>query len=219
MNAFYFDIETGPLPESELLAMLPPFDPLEVKTGNLKDPGKIAEKLAEAEAGHKRDFIDKAALDALTGRVLAIGLKDFQTGEVEFLTEQDEEKLLLDFWCRVYGDMGRINPMIGFNICLFDLPFLIRRSWKHGVRVPAGIRKGRYWGDQVIDLRDVWQLGDRMAKGSLDRVARHLGVGAKTGNGKDFADLFATNREAALEYLKNDLELTAKVGQAMGVVP
>src|SRR5204863_2335824 len=41
---------------------------------NLKDPEKIAAKLAEAEANHKSNFLDKAALCATTGRVLAIGL-------------------------------------------------------------------------------------------------------------------------------------------------
>ena len=74
MNTILFDIETAPLPESELAALVPPFDPAEVRTGNLKDPDKIAAKLAEAEANHRRDFIERAALDPLTGRVLAIGL-------------------------------------------------------------------------------------------------------------------------------------------------
>ena len=74
MKRIYFDIETGPLPESELLAMLPPFDASEVRVGNLKDEAKIAAKIAEAEVNHRRDFIDRAALDATTGRVIAIGL-------------------------------------------------------------------------------------------------------------------------------------------------
>ena len=76
MQTIVFDVETGPLAESELSALLPPFDPAEVKTGNLKDPAKIAEKLAEAEANHRRDFIERAALDPLTGRVIAIGMLD-----------------------------------------------------------------------------------------------------------------------------------------------
>ena len=49
MQTIVFDVETGPLAESELSALLPPFDPAEVKCGNMKDPAKIAEKLAEAE--------------------------------------------------------------------------------------------------------------------------------------------------------------------------
>ena len=42
MQTIVFDVETGPLAESELVAMMPEFDPAEVKCGNLKDPAKIA---------------------------------------------------------------------------------------------------------------------------------------------------------------------------------
>ena len=63
MKTIFFDVETGALPESEIAAIMPPFDPAEVKTGNLKDPDKIAAKLAEAEANHRRDFFERAALD------------------------------------------------------------------------------------------------------------------------------------------------------------
>ena len=178
MKNIFFDIETGPLPEAELLAMLPPFDPGEVKTGNIKDPAKIAEKLAEAAANHKRDFIERAALDPLTGRVVAIGVQietpafDRESGQVnralagsEFaiIADDDEAAMLREFWRLVRGDESRLNTLIGFNSNQFDLPFLFRRSWKHGVKIPFGLRRGRYWGEQVIDIRDNWQLGDRMA--------------------------------------------------------
>ena len=71
--------------------------------------------------------------------------------------------------------MGRVHQLVGFNIYPFDLPFLFRRSWKHRVEVPFGIRRGRYWADEMVDLRDGWQLGDRQARGSLDSIAKHLG--------------------------------------------
>jgi hypothetical protein len=210
-----FDIETAPLPESELLAMLPPFNPDDVKLGNLKDADKIAAKLAEAEASHKADFIDRAALDALTGRVLAIGLS---SGTPTILDgEGDESQLLADFWDTVQDAIAEGAKLIGFNCNTFDLPFLYKRSWKHGIRPAVGLRRGRYWSDTVIDLREEWQLGDRMAKGSLDAVAKHLGLGGKTGNGKDFAKLWESDRAAAEKYLLNDIALTEAVAKRMGV--
>ena len=224
MQTIIFDVETGPLAESELVAMMPAFDPAEVKCGNLKDPAKIAEKIAEAEANHRRDFFDKAALDPLTGRVIAIGMvladghQDFDEGKFVIIGHDDEARTLREFWEALRGDMGRVNPVIGFNIHGFDLPFLIRRSWKHRVTVPFGIRRGRYWSDQVCDMRDCWQLGDRQARGSLDSIARHLGVGAKNGDGKAFAELWQTNRQQAEAYLRNDIQLTAKVADALGIV-
>ena len=218
MKTLVLDIETGPLPESELSALLPPFDPAEVKCGNMKDPAKIAEKLAEAEANHRRDFFDKAALDPLTGRIIAIGILDLETDVFSIIGHDDEAQTLREFWDLTRGDMGRINPLIGFNICNFDLPFLYRRSWKHRIAVPFGIRRGRYWGDQVVDLRDAWQLGDRQARGSLDSIARHLGVGCKNGDGKAFAELWLSDRAKAEAYLRNDVELTTKVADVLGVV-
>ena len=216
MNTIIFDIETAPLPESELAALVPPFDPAEVKTGNLKDPDKIAAKLAEAEANHRRDFFERAALDPLTGRVLAIGLLD--QGGFRILDNDNEPAVLREFWSVCRGEMGRLNQLVGFNSLLFDLPFLIRRSWKHRVPVPVGLRRGRYWADQMIDLRDAWQMGDRQARGSLDAIAKHLGIGAKTGNGADFAKLWQSDRAKAVEYLRNDLELTAKLAEVLGVL-
>jgi hypothetical protein len=218
MNTIVFDIETGPLPESELAALLPPFDPAEVKTGNLKDPEKITAKLAEAEANHRREFFENAALDPLTGRVLAVGCLWPETGDFTVLDFEDETRLLRSFWDVCRGEMGRLNRMVGFNTHLFDLPFLIRRSWRHRVPVPLGIRRGRYWGEEMADLREAWQLGDRQARGSLDGIARHLGVGAKNGSGAEFARLWRSDRARALGYLRNDLELTAKVACALGVV-
>ena len=229
MQTIVFDLETGPLAESELSALLPPFDPAEVKTGNLKDPAKIAEKIAEAEASHRRDFIERAALDPLTGRVVAIGVMQYDAkgekptalgngGKFSIIGHDDEAQTLREFWELTRGEMGRNNPLIGFNIFGFDLPFLFRRSWKHRIAVPFGLRRGRYWGDQLLDLRDMWQLGDRQARGSLDSIARHLGVGAKNGEGKAFAELWQSDRQSAEAYLRNDIELTALVADALGVV-
>ena len=166
MTRIYYDIETAPLPEAELRPLLPPFNAADVKLGNLKDAAKIAEKLKEAEANHAADFFERAALDPLTGRVVAIGALlvspayDREAGEPnrapagkEFviIADDDEKKLLANFWALVRGDHGRLNPIIGFNSNLFDLPFLIRRSWKHGLNVPAGMRAAKAAASVTLD--------------------------------------------------------------------
>jgi len=197
--------------------MMPPFDPAEVKTGNLKDPDKISAKVAEAEVNHRRDFMERAALDPLTGRVLAVGLMHLVGGHFEVIGHDDEAQTLRKFWAACRGEMGRVHQMVGFNTWQFDLPFLLRRSWKHRVDVPFGIRRGRWWGDEMVDLRDYWQLGDRQSRGSLDSIAKHLGLGGKNGDGKDFAELWRSDREKAIAYLRNDVELTARIAGVLGV--
>lgn len=206
-----FDIETGPLPAAEIAAMLPEFDPAEVKTGNLKDAEKIAAKIAEAKANHLADFTERAALSPVTGRVLCIGWLAGGTFSVH--GDDDEAQLLCDFWTATEG-----VELIGFNCIPFDLPFLIRRSWKFGVAVPTHIRHGRYFSDSITDLRNEWQLGDKNFRGGLDYVAKFLGVGEKNGSGANFATAWETDRKGALAYLETDCRLTAKIAERMGIL-
>ena len=215
MSTFIFDIETGPLSTEQVESVMPAFDPAEIKTGNLKDPAKVAEKIEQARSAHRQSFIDRAALDPMTGRVLAIGVVD-QDGSVDVLSGSEPD-LLYGFW-DVIRCSGGIHRLIGFSVLSFDLPFLIRRSWRHGIPVPVGLRDGRYWSKDIIDLRDVWQLGDRQAHGSLNAICKFLGLGEKLGDGKDFAGLWETDREQAINYLKQDLNLTRKLAQRMGLI-
>ena len=67
----------------------------------------------------------------------------------------------------------------------------------------------------MIDLRDVWTMGNRMDKGSLDSIGKCLGVGKKTGEGKHFAEMFFADRVAALAYLENDVRLTAEIADIL----
>lgn len=220
-NTFIFDIETQAYPVDELRKVMPQFDPDEVRLGNTKDPVKIADKLAAAKIKHEQSFIEDAALSATTASVLAIGIKDMNGTHYILDGGGKEADLLSEFWTKwATGDHAmRINNLIGFNCFEFDLPFLIRRSWHHGIAVPFGIRKGRYWGEAIVDLMVEWKLGTTRNGNSLDTVAKFLlGGRGKTGSGADFANLWATDRNAAVEYLKADLDLTFDVAKVMGVL-
>lgn len=201
-----FDIETGPAQDAAQFA--PDFD----APANYKDPVKIAahksEKLVE--------WINAAALSAISGRVLAIGVRE--NGKPTVFCSDDESEMLASFWSYVSQGGAIRARMIGFYSNRFDVPFLIRRSWRLGVPVPRGIMHGRYMNDVFVDLIQVWQLGDYQASINLDTLARWLGVGAKNGDGADFATLLTSDRAAALAYLENDLEITERCAIALNVM-
>jgi len=208
-----FDIETGPLPINELV--IPPFDPSQVKLGNIKNPDLIAEKIQKAEENHVTDYIRNAALDALSGQVLCIGYRLERDEPAILSSDADGEAAMLRQWWELLNTWERQPRLIGFNVKSFDLPFLIKRSWKHRITPPYWIRNGRYWNDLIVDLREVWQLGDNRAHGSLGAISRHLGLGEKTGNGADFANLWKTNRQAAIDYCLQDVKLTQQVADVL----
>jgi hypothetical protein len=201
MTPVYFDIETAPLPESELIAQMPEFS----APGNYKDPEKIKANIAEQQ----QRWLQDGALSALTGQVLCIGAMD---GEAMGLWDAGpgEAAMLESWWKKVADQIRSGRLMVGYCCKTFDLPFLIRRSWKHGVNVPYCIFKGRYFADEIVDVAEQWGCGNRDPRDriSLDSISKFLGIGAKNGTGKDFAALWATDKQAASEYLKNDLKLT-----------
>lgn len=230
-SSLAFDIETGPA-EIETIRSLskpyepppPPgdFDPATVKTGNLKDPGKIMAKVAEARQAHATavklhanklanqeveywaDLQEKAPLSPLVGRVLAIGVGD-AVGNVSMksvLRHHDDfgEAELLDwFWSEIFTPTVRQGrQLIGHNILDFDVPFLVRRSWILGVDVPPPVMSPnyRYAGDCWLDTRKVWECGTRGSNvpGNLDVLGRAFDLGGKTEgmSGSDFWKLFHT---------------------------
>lgn len=226
MSEVIFDIETGPLPEAEIMAFtddFPKFDASQVKFGNTKDPEKKAEKIEADEAKHKAEeacyyanAVNRAALSPLTGRVLAIGM--VVDGETRILCSGDEEDDIEAFWGTIAPHDAIIDKVIGFNSNRFDLPFLARRSWKIGIEIPKTLFRGRYINERCIDLMDLWKCGDYQASIKLDHLARFLGCRAKTGSGADFARLYVEDRDAAIAYLENDIHMTYDCAVKMGVI-
>jgi hypothetical protein len=202
-NFSHFDIETGPLPLEQLVSMMPTEWPL----GNVKDPAKVAAAVKEKE----QKWLEDAALSPVTGQVLAIGIKD----EAGFkVIEGSEHDMLTEFW-KMWNEHNRV--WIGFNNHGFDFPFLLRRSWKWNVD-PGFRPPNKVWElRNSIDLMDRWSLGDKQDRISLKNLARFLDLPPKLGDGADFATLLQTDYEAAVEYLKRDVELVELIAQRMRV--
>jgi hypothetical protein len=218
-----FDLESGP-DTARARALMPAFEEGEVKVGNIKDEQKIKEKRAERRASYEAAWIDGAALRPETGRVLAIGILPFKAEAplILHVHQSDEADVIQSFWdflLTTEASTGR--PFAGWSIFHFDLPFLVLRSRMLDVPVPPLLRNGRYFSaTRFCDLQDEWLLGRSRAevKCSLDHVARALGCGAKTGQGKDFADLYSVDETAALDYLRHDLDITGKIAIKLGLM-
>jgi hypothetical protein len=123
--------------------------------GNIKNPDLIAEKLQKAEESHTADYIRNAALDALSGQVLCIGYRVDHQEQNILCSDADGEAHLLRQWWALINYYERQPKLVGFNIRNFDLPFLIKRSWRHRIMPPYWLHQGRYWSELVIDLREV----------------------------------------------------------------
>jgi len=201
-----FDIETGPEPLGRIKELMPRF----------KAPStyKSEEAIKKNLAKQQKDYIEKAPLNAETGRVLAIGYSLCDEDEVYYLGNECENELLTDFWD--YFRQLSSATWIGHNSNSFDWPFLVRRSMRHGIMFPSEFYTPIKWSKTLIDTMDIYALGEYQKRISLDRLAKFVGAGEKSGDGADFYAKWINDKEAALKYLEQDVIITKKVWEAIG---
>jgi predicted PolB exonuclease-like 3'-5' exonuclease len=197
-----FDLETGPQPNAK------DFLPVFKAPSRWNDP----EKIEAARVKHEEECLEDAALDPLTAQILTIAYRRVGKDASTILCF-DEKQNLEVFWEEVEEE--DFTTLAGFCSENFDLPMLFARSWVHGIKPLAHFRRGRYFTEYSVDLQRVWLCGRTKTEGvSLDRVCRALGLPGKANNGVtggNFAAMYATDREKAIEYALQDIESTYRL--------
>ena len=221
MSSVVFDIETGPGSDEVLKELFVP------KTRE-EFVGDRNWKAETVEANYKKyldgaleEFKRSAALNAISGQVLAIGYRSIDKKVIHGQGEESEGRAMTEFdvlskfWHYYQQLRAASRSLIGFNIKDFDIPFIVQRSIIQGIAIPSSLfsGNGRYLDSLFIDLRDVWKAGVYNGKGSLDAICRACGIGAKTEgvDGSMFAELWmggSEKRAIAKHYLLNDLDMT-----------
>lgn len=208
----YFDIETEGLPFEQIEKIMPEFS----AGGNIKDPIKIAASIAEKKA----EWLDKTALKAITGKIVAVTIA-VGTMPPEMVIG-DENELIGRIVGELKSCIGMNGEAYAWNGSGFDLPFICQRAAIFGI--PAfkdltnNVRGRFYWHESLIDPKMVWSNYSPDHSGtSLKTVASVLEVGEKLGRGKDFASLLMSNPSEAEKYALNDVNLLRSIVQRMGI--
>ncbi|SMP42419.1 hypothetical protein SAMN06295888_10282 [Desulfonatronum zhilinae] len=188
-------------------------DPSEIQApANYKDPAKIAAyQLEKVEEAYRRQ-----ALDSMTGRILTIGyaIDDADPVALTVGMTVETETEALERLEDVIDPLPRPIVWAGHNVRAFDLQWLWRRSIRHDcARLAQTIPRERY-SKYVIDSMEIWAGPDYQARVSLDKVARFLGLGAKT-EGMDGSKVFDFWQDGKLEeiseYCLQDVALARDV--------
>lgn len=205
-----FDIET--MPNSSMIEKLPE---LEVKTGNLKDPAKIAEKVAEA----KLEQVSKMALSPLYGRICSIVTTDSNSVTIGRCIEEESDSAETELIERALISFGGENKrLISYNGNNFDLPFIYKRAILLGVDVQSfgmptlAEMTARYNNKYHVDLMTVWCGYGGYEK--LDNVAKAMFEEGKIKiDFRDFPELIksAEGRTQIIEYNMQDAALTMQL--------
>jgi 3'-5' exonuclease len=200
----FFDIETQA--SADALQWMP--DPQ--APSNYKDEAKIAAYVAEK----RQEQIDKAALDADFGEIVAIGVKQGDNNlPLSFLAsdfgKMGEHALIDTFWQMYRNHNGKC---CGYNIIGFDLPYLMRRSFALGIKPPMIPDLRRYQTRPTLDLMGVlynWQN----FKG-LKFVAQRYGLDNPLPD-LDGSQVATMDAETLQAYVENDVNLVYQLYKRM----
>ena len=151
---------------------------------------------------------EKGALDAMTGRVVCVGMLIDDGREAKEITfaGEDEARIITGFWDALKpGD-----AVVGHNVLDFDIRFLQQRSWILGIQPSRTLDTRRYYTADVIDTLQLWTNWSGNKKGvTLDALGSALGCGRKTGEGARVAEWWAVRDiDSIKRYCGDDVRLT-----------
>lgn len=155
MKSIVFKIETAGLPKDEILHLMPNFE----APSNYKD----ADKIQAYKAKKEEEWLLDSASSPLSGKILAIGVQP-DGGVFELISDDDEAELLKRFW-----EFYRENSdavFVGFGTSLFDIPYVLKRSWKYSLMFPTELSTGVLNG-QFADLLQHWGCGQPNVRASI----------------------------------------------------
>jgi hypothetical protein len=211
MMKLVLDIETAGALTPEMEAFL--VERVEADK-NLKDPIKIEQNIADK----KKAIVEKAALKATRGKIIAIGLiRDFPTtgwGDPEIY--QEEGPGLRRLW--EYVSDPQFKNLITYNGFGFDLPYCIQRSMMLGIKVPANVRPlflSKY-KDHHIDLMQLWTCGVYGEYVTLKELCIAFGIEPPKGDGADVPRLYAEGKmDEIVAHCQDDLRATKELYERM----
>lgn len=216
MNYIAFDIETVPLSQLSEQQVMRLGKDLErhIVTKRID----VDDEVAVADA--KRLLM---STNWLLGRICCISVRRIEWIDREWIVrnphsfiaekESEEELMIAEFW-KAIGKFGKSEPVgwISFNGKRFDVPFLLNRTLKNGIKVPknrafANLKQTKPWQKEHIDLMDL--DGNRFF--SLADLCDFLGVESpKSGcDGSQVAKLVADGRiKDVAKYCEADVTAT-----------
>lgn len=229
MTKLFIDIETfGHKPEEKEIVLPTEAD---VKVGNLKDPQKIADKIAETLPVLQQEAKDKAAtefekewrgnaLKSLASDIVCVSLA-FDDAPVMNIYGGTEQELMNELQNVILDKIGAQFTMttmvIAHNGKGFDFPFLRHRAIKYKMTHLFRVFDFDRYSNRAVDTQELWGGTDWRGYYSLANIAKFLGIPAKTDmSGDKVHDHFLNGEiDKIANYCGEDVDVLRKVYNAL----
>jgi hypothetical protein len=189
---------------------------------------KKAEEIRKFDTGWSGElddvFINKAPLLPEYGRIICMSFGMFKDGELKTgVIVDSDEKEMLKRMVRVFSRAAELKrTYAGFNIKLFDLPFIIKKLYKYDIDVPICLdfRALKPWEIIMVDLMETWKGTGRYGS-SLREVAYELNVAEPDTSmtGADIYDLYWNKKDITTiaKKCENDVIMSIEIAKILKI--
>jgi len=153
------------------------------------------------------EFYERAGIWAEFGKIICIsvGYFTFKKGQKQFRVTTfhgDEDKILQDFANLINNHYSLpVHLLCGHNAKEFDFPYIIRRMFINGVKVPNKLNMmgKKPWEITHLDTMELWKFGDYKHFTSLKLLTKVLGIPSPL-------DAIVGSEVAKVYYIDKDLD-------------
>jgi len=169
------------------------------------------------------EFYERAGIWAEFGKIICIsvGYFTFKKGQKQFRVTTfhgDEDKILQDFANLINNHYSLpVHLLCGHNAKEFDFPYIIRRMFIHGVKVPnkLNIMGKKPWEVTHLDTMELWKFGDFKHFTSLKLLTKVLGIPSPKDDieGSEVAKVYYIDKDLdrIITYCEKDVVAVAQV--------
>lgn len=169
------------------------------------------------------EFYERAGIWAEFGKIICIsvGYFTFKKGQKQFRVTTfhgDEDKILQDFANLINNHYSLpVHLLCGHNAKEFDFPYIIRRMFINGVKVPNKLNMmgKKPWEITHLDTMELWKFGDFKHFTSLKLLTKVLGIPSPKDDieGSEVAKVYYIDKDLdrIITYCEKDVVAVAQV--------
>jgi len=158
--------------------------------------------------------IETESLDPKVGRIICIGIKDIESGEIKVFYCPNEEVMVKQFVS--FFNKMKYNEIIGYNI-LFDIRFLFAKCLKYKISA-RGLFSTRFTDLMIImkSTRNIFSLNNA---GTFDEWCEFLFHKRKILNPEEIPLIYQGGGiDEIIKYNKDELEMVFRLWERIDYV-
>ncbi len=167
-------------------------------------------------------YIDKAPLLPEFGKIICMSFGMFNDEAKKIMTiVEDDEEVMMRRIAKVFNRAGQSRRVpCGFNIKMFDLPWIIKKMYKYEIDVPLCLNfvNVKPWEISITDISEIWK-GIGKTSSSLDEVLYELDIpiSKKIMEGTDVHEYFwgKGDKKSIIAKCEQDIEKLILVSEKL----